>query len=314
MDPWPRFDHRVRTRYGVGDLALAAGSGVARARYFDRTSREGWARRRGGVRLHPEVPRSVQQDLLVACLATRTTAAAAGDAALWLRGVLTRPPRRPHVVVAHAATPPDVSGVLVRRARWLRPDDVEVVGGIPTLRLPAALLSLGRVAPDLRRRRLIDALHRGDVTCEAILARVADLGPVPGRAALVAQCLDLAGRHLESTFNDEVIAELDRLGYRPDREPRVIATPDGIGLTPDAALADWMVAVEPEGDAFHRTREDRRRDRRRQAAYAGTPWVPVPVDWRDWHLERDRVLDRIDDAIRAQRSRGIGAEVPLPPR
>jgi very-short-patch-repair endonuclease len=75
-----------------------------------------------------------------------------------------------------------------------------------------------------------------------------------------------------------------------------------------------MVVIETEGDAFHRTREQRRLDRRRMAAYAATPYAVVPVDWRDWYRDREHVLASIDAAIARQRQLGIGADIEPPRR
>lgn len=154
------------------------------------------------------------------------------------------------------------------------------------------------------RALLIDGLHRGVVTVDEIVRYLEGVGPVPGKVRLRRLCEDLAGRQVESIFNDEVGAELARLGYPPDRSVRRISTPDGVGLRIDVALPTWQIAVEPVGDTFHRTREARRQDRRRHAAYAGTDWVQVPGDWRDWHLDRAHVLRSIDAAIVRQRRRG----------
>jgi hypothetical protein len=124
--------------------------------------------------------------------------------------------------------------------------------------------------------------------------------------------LDLLDRGVESVFEDEVRADLAVRGYRPSPAPVRIDTPDRRGLTVDIALP-WAVAVEPEGDLFHRTREQRRSDRRRTAQYAGTAWVPVPIDWRDWQLTPQVVRAAIDAAVLAQHATGRGATTPLPP-
>jgi hypothetical protein len=49
-------------------------------------------------------------------------------------------------------------------------------------------------------------------------------------------------------------------------------------------------------------------------AIAGTDWVCVPVDRRDWHRDRPHVLAAIDAAIATQRRRGVGADVESPRR
>lgn len=313
VDEWLAFEQATRERHGVADTVLATASGVALTRFHKRTAREGWPRPRPGLRIHPHVPDSVQQRLTVVVAGTAGLAAASRDTAAWLHGLQAWPPGRPSVAVAHGCRAVGYRDVTAHRARWLLPDDVVEVQGIPTLSVPAMLLSACR-APEARQRaRLIDVLHRGLAPPEAILALLDRAGPVPGKGTLRRLCAELGPLVIESIFQDDVARALLDLGYPVDRSTHRIATPDGIGLTADIALALWCVALETEGDAFHRTRWQRRLDRRRIAAYAGTDWVPVPIDWRDWLEDRDHVLDAIDAAIAAQRRRGIGREH-LPPR
>jgi hypothetical protein len=312
MDPWSEFEQATRLRHGVADVALARAHGVAPARFYDRTQREDWPAPTPGTRVHPAVTPSVQQSLVIACLATRTAAGASRQTALWLHGLVDRPPNRPTIAVHHAATAPRYGKVVAHRARWVVPTDVVEVNAVPTLDLPATFVSMCGARVRDQRRRLIDALHRDLTTIDAVLARLEPIGPLPGQRQFVELCQDLADRRVESIFQEEVVDELTRLGYRPERSTRRIDTPDGRGLEVDVPLPAWKVAVEPEGDAFHRGREARRLDRRRLAAYAGTAWVPVPIDWRDWLLEPDRVLATVAAAIAAQRARGIGADVPPP--
>lgn len=314
MDPWPRFVAAVLERHGVGCPALATAHGISSRRFFRRAAAEEWASPTSNVRVHPDAPDRVQRELLVACLATRHLAAASHDTAAWLHGLRDRPPEVRTVLAQHDArfTPP--KGIAVRRARWLSADDVVEVKGVPVLALPAMFLSSLGTPPDAQRARLIDTLHRGLVTGDQVAARCDEAGPLPGKALLRTEAMRLASLQLESVFQDDVATELARLGYRVDRSPRRLWTPDGVGLQPDITLEDWQVSIETEGDAFHRTREQRRTDRRRMAAYAATSWVPVPIDWRDWQLDRDHTLDAVDDAIEAQRRRGIGTDVEPPRR
>jgi hypothetical protein len=46
---------------------------------------------------------------------------------------------------------------------------------------------------------------------------------------------------------------------------------------------------------------------------AGTPWVVVPVDWRDWHERREWLLQTVDAALLRQFHAGHGAISDLPP-
>ncbi|MEX1164033.1 MAG: hypothetical protein WEB03_10670 [Nitriliruptor sp.] len=312
-ETWPAFEQAVRERHGVADAALATELGVTRSRFHRRTARESWTVAREGVRLHPHVPDSVQQRVTVVTVSTAGLAAASRDTAAWLHGLEARPPDRQSVALAHPYRAERHRDVRIHRARWLTSDDVVAVQGVATLTVPATLLSSSRADATRQRARLIDVLHRGLATTDEVLALLDRVGPVPGKGTLRDLCHEFGPLTVESIFQDEVARTLSGLGYPAERSTTRIDTPDGVGLTPDIALRPWKVAVETEGDAFHRTRSQRRTDRRRIAAYAGTPWVPYPIDWRDWFDDRDHVLDGLDAAIASQRELGTGRDH-LPPR
>lgn len=313
MDAWPRFERAALARHGVADVGLARRHGVARGRFFARTAREAWGRPRPGVRVHPETRDSVQRRVVIVCSSTQNLAAAAGETAAWLHQIRGTPPEHLTIVVGHSARRSPYLGVTARRARWLGTSDVVEVDGVAVLAAPAMLLSSLGAPVAQQRRRLIDVVHRRLTTPDAVLDRLDRVGPATGKHVLRELCEDLVDRRVESIFQEEVADDLGRLGYRPERSTRRVPRADGGFVEFDVPLPVWKVAVEPDGDAFHRTREQRRRDRRRDAAIAGTDWVRVPVDWRDWHLERGVVLGAVDAAIEAQRARGIGADV-TPPR
>ncbi len=317
MDPWPAFVAAVAERHGVGDVALAGEHGISASTFYRRTAREGWPRPAPRVRLHPTSRPSVQRDLVVAAASCPHPVAASQETAAWLHGLEARPPSHPTVLVPHGAKVAFEEAIARRlrvvQSRWFEPSDVVAIAGVPTLSVPALLLSCAALPLDRLRARLIDVFHRQLASPVEVEARLERAGPIRGRATLRRCCEQLAGLQVESHFQWEVAEELQRLGYRPERGTRHLDTADGIGLTIDVPLPLWQVAVEPDGDAFHRTREQRRIDRRREAAFASTEWSRVPVDWRDWHLEREHVLRAIDAAIAAQRRRGIGRGQ-IPPR
>ena len=308
------FVAAVLARHGVADLALAGTHGITPSRFYRRTTREGWQAPAPRVRIHPDARRCVQRDVLVAAGASTQLVAASGETAAWLHGIRDRPPSRTSVVASHGVRVLRDGPVDHRRARWLVASDLLEVDKVPTLAPATMLLTCTGLPVHELWGRLIDVVHRGLADPRSILERLDGIGPVPGAGNLRRMCERLEPLLIESVFQDEVAAKLGALGYRPDRSVHRIDTADGIGLVVDVPLPLWKVAVEPEGDAFHRLREHRRRDRRRIAAFAGTDWVPVPVDWRDWHLDRGHVLAAVDAAIDSQRRRGIGIEHPCPLR
>lgn len=189
-----------------------------------------------------------------------------------------------------------------------------MVDEVPTVAPSALPLTLQVTTVDQLQALVIDLVHRRHADASEMLATVERAGPDVGRSTLRSVIADIADRRVESVFQADVVEVLDRLGYAPTRSTRRIATPDGRSVVGDIALEAWRVLIEPEGDRYHRTREQRRLDRRRLAALAATDWAVVPVDWRDWHLERNDVLDAIDLAIARQRRAGIGTHTPVPDR
>jgi hypothetical protein len=313
MGDWTEVVQDAARRHRVTSVGRAASLGVSAATFYRRASEDaGWSTPFPGVRVAPGELPSVQTQV-VSLLEAIGAGGAAGRTGAWLHGLRAYPPDVVEVVVPHGRwRPRRRASYRVRLARWLTEDDVVELDGVPVLAPPALLLSAGRWERRELRALAIDALHRGLTDLEQLGARAAAVGPVEGVGRVRELLRELADRRVESVFHDEVLDVLDQRGYRPARTVTRIATPDRRGLGIDIALP-WNVAVEPEGDAFHRSRAQRRADRRRTAQYAGTDWVPVPVDWHDWMLEQGRVLDAVDAAILAQWARGFGREVPLPP-
>jgi hypothetical protein len=311
MTSWAAVSRDAEGRHHVASVTRAAELGLGPSSFYEGAARDGWSKLFPGTRVAPGKAGDLKT-LLVAATDAAPAAAASGRAAAWLHGLALRPPRRLEVVIPHGCSARKHDRVSFRRARWLQPEtDVVEVDAIPTLGGSALALTWAALDAAELRTLLIDASHRGIVDLGALEERLAGLGSVPGRGRLRRLAAELAQSRIESRFEDDVRDDLARRGYQPAPRPTPIATPDGRGLTVDIALP-WYVAVEPEGDRFHRTREQRRTDRRRLAQYAGTPWVPVPIDWRDWQLEPDRVRATIDAAVRSQHRAGWGREVPLP--
>ena len=314
MDPWPALVTATLRRHGVADPDLAEICGISANRFYRRTAREGWDAPAPRVRVHPAAGPSTQRLLLEVCASTGGPAAASHETAAWLHGLRRRPPERSTILTPYSVLLPTRGRVDTRRARWLEDTDLTEIDEVPTLAVPAMFVSLASLPAETLWHRLIDAVHRGLTTPTELLDRLSTVGSVVGRGRLREQCQRLASLRIESRFQDDVAAELERRGYGAQRSTRRIETADGVGLEVDVPLPAWQIAVEPDGDTYHRTREQRRVDRRREAAFAGIDWVRVPIDWRDWHLDREHVIAAIDAAIVAQQRRGIGRSTPLPER
>lgn len=310
--------------------------------------REGWCRPYGGVAIAPWV--TDHDAAALGAVAAAHGGAATGATARWRHGLGARP-RTLEVIAPHEQAvrrvapdplpPAEPDGgddearrahaaarrqagemrrwhqrcrrIRVGRSRWLRPSDVVLVDGVPTLTPAATAIALAATHPDEVRAFLVDARQAGKLTLAEVRDRLESVGSVRGRHAVVAALEALADRTPESAFHDEVLTELERHGYRPARSPLRIQTPRGRPLLPDIPLRDWMIAIELDGDRYHRDRAARRRDRDRLSGYASSQWVPLIIDHQTWTQRRREVMADLDETILAQRRRGIGVDVPLPP-
>lgn len=309
---WNTFVRGCRDRYGVGAARDAVDAGVAETTFYRRTEAEGWNMPYAGVRVAPWARPTRLTELSALLHAAGDGAMASGETAAWLRG-LSQEPRRLQIAIPHGLRVPKGANGLVRRCRWLEQQDGGTARGLPTLAPAAMFVTLAAGDPLELRGRLIDALHRDVVTLPELASRLAAVGPVPGRRSLSRLIFQLGDRQVESLFHDLVLDELTARGYRPDRSPRPIATPDGRGVTIDIPLPDWRIAIETHGDRFHRSRDQRSADRRKATQYAGTEWLPIEVDWWEWMGNRKHFLEALDAAIMQQVARNVGGGLPPPP-
>lgn len=310
-DAWNAFVQDCRDRYGVATVEHARQQGVADATFYRRTDREGWLQPYAGVRTAPWVRSSPYTDLSALLHAAGSEAAATGATAAWLHG-LRGVPKRLEIAIPHRLRVPGGAEQQVRRHRWLRNDDRMVLQRLSVLRAPTMILTLAdRARVDLRSL-VIDALHHDVVELTTLVERLNGVGPIPGRRQLAQLLHELADREVESIFHDLVLDELTHRGYRPSRSPLRIETPDGRGVHPDIPLEDWRIAIEVQGDRFHRTRAQRAADRRKTSQYAGSEWVLLELDWWEWMSNRDHFLQALDAAILEQVRRGAAATTSLP--
>lgn len=314
METWNALVRRVAANGGVGTPADARACGVSEATWHRRTRAEQWGRPYRSVRVAPWAVPGRLTDLRSVLAACGSGAVAAGWTAPWLEGMREEPSTF-DLLVPHGVTRPRLRAhdVRIRMSRWLRPGDVTRVLGLACLRPEPLVVSMAPRGHRAIRSAVIDLVQAGRTTADRVLQRVAAVGPVEGRGDLEAVLTDLGARRPESWFHDIVLTELLDRGYPAAPEPAHVETPDGRGLRLDIPLPDFRVAVEPEGDRFHRGRSRRWTDRRRIGQTAGTDWVIVPVDWRDWYDRRDWVLATVDGAILRQRRAGFGAHRKLPP-
>lgn len=311
MDAWELFVRRIAAHRGISTPADARAVGLSESTYHRRTGREGYDRLYFGVKRAPWASDDLETAVAAAVAACPPGSAAAGRTAAWLQGLDT-PRVSFDVVVPSTRRIPDLGRHRAQRVTWLEAADVADIAAVPCLTVPATVISRRQEPAHRLRPYVIDAVHRKLVTLDEIRKRVARVPNVARLRQLTDMLDQLADRAPESIFHDLVLTDLESRGYQVDPRPRSIATPDGRGVTCDVAIPAFHVALEPEGDGWHNTRVQRRNDRRRTSQYAGTDWVPVPIDWSDWHDRPDWVYATIDSAILGQYSRGLGNLDDLP--
>lgn len=185
------------------------------------------------------------------------------------------------------ADPPDVVRAAVLSSRMTRPQPglvvhrvatlpaAVVLDGAPTARLaPALVASWPLLPPDRRRGHVIDAVRNGRVAVDQLRREVDHATRLPGRREL----LELIGL-LENGCESELeiwghLHVFDAPGLR-QAKPRHWITAQGGRHRLDLAYVHERVAVEMDGDAFHSSRAQRDRDRRRDAALAGIGWLTL---------------------------------------
>jgi very-short-patch-repair endonuclease len=156
-------------------------------------------------------------------------------------------------------------GVDVHASGTLTRSDVTVEGGIPVTTVARTLVDLGDVA---ERRTVELAVEQAEVL------RLFDLGAIgdalgrasAGRGARVLSSVleELGGPTLTASDLEEAFLEIVRDAGLPDpavNAPMTLA--DGTQARIDFLWRDRRLAVETDSHAFHRTRQSRERDARR---------------------------------------------------
>jgi Arc/MetJ family transcription regulator len=163
----------------------------------------------------------------------------------------------------------------------LDPGDVVDCFGLPTTAPTRTLLDLATTLPHGRLERLFDhLLLRRDLRAEAVMSRLPALAE--GDRHPLHDLWVLAGRRVgqpttgESVWEDRIAGWLVEGGLpAPVRQHEV--TVRGATFRLDLAYPEWLVAVEFDGWAWHRSRRSFDHDRARLTELSLAGWLVVTV-------------------------------------
>ena len=173
----------------------------------------------------------------------------------------------------------------------LTADDVTTVDGIPCTTLARTLVDLGDVVDERAVERAVEqaeVLRLFDL--HAIQRAIERAGPRRGAGMLHSVLLNLDGPTLTQSELEEAFLALCREAALPTPEVNAWMTlPDGSAIKVDFLWRKERLAVETDGHAFHRTRQSRERDTKRDQLLRLAGFEPVRFTGRQVALEQEWV-------------------------
>jgi hypothetical protein len=187
----------------------------------------------------------------------------------------------------------------VHRSVTLTDDDVTTVDGISCTTVARTLVDLGDV---VNRRAVERAVEEADVLrlfdLRAVHAVIERAGPRRGTGRLLSVLEDLTGSTLTASELEEAFLALCREAGLPTPEVNVWMTlPDGTPVKIDFLWRAERLAVETDGSPFHRTRQARERDARRDQLLRLMAFEPVRFTGRQVAREPEWVKRCLSELI-----------------
>jgi hypothetical protein len=280
--------------------AEAEACGVPRSTLDARAHREKWPPRpHPAVVVLPGPPLTQRETIQAAVASVGEHAVVGGQSALWLHGLLDRPPSRTELWVPPPYHARSDAGRIVRRTSLLTPDDTVDVQGIATLAFPWVMRDLaGRRSLERLRYLALDGRFAGllpDGALDPVLERDHRFR---GRAALAQVAADLLGDGSDSGFEFSMRDRLADRGLPPDEGQHELWTP-GRPRSIDLPYLGPEVGVECVGLAYHRSRAQLESDAERANDIAAVgSWPILQCTWpMQFGRAFDRFVDRLQRAI-----------------
>jgi hypothetical protein len=187
----------------------------------------------------------------------------------------------------------------VHRSVTLIADDVTTVDGIPCTTVARTLVDLGDA---VHRRAVERAVEQADVLrlfdLYEVERAIERAGPRRGTGILLSVLESLDGATLTETDLEEAFLALCREAGLPTPEVNVwITLPDGTPAKIDFLWRAERLAVETDGGPFHRTRQSRERDARRDQLLRLMGFEPVRFTGRQVAREPGWVKECLSELI-----------------
>jgi very-short-patch-repair endonuclease len=195
---------------------------------------------------------------------------------------------------------PGPKGVLVRRSRVLTETDLTVVDGIPVTSLAWTVVDFAGIATQRDVRSILEALERRLIYIGRELDELLDRTPNrKGGRTLRRAIAEIRGPApwLQSTL-EEAFHELVRGSDIPDYEANVFVE----GELVDALWREERVIVELDGFAFHKTRAQFEKDRRRDAKLQVAGYRVLRITQQRLQNEPEAVLAELRALLSAARA------------
>jgi len=253
-----------------------------------------WVRERPGVFRHCAYPRSREQALVAVVLALGEGTAASHRAAVGLWGV--RGYRCSLLEVSQARAAKRIPGVIVHRARDLRPGHVTRVGGVPVTSRVRTLVDLGAVAPDWLVARAMEEWLADRLVSIAQLRDAVAHHSGRGRRGVGVLRRVLEQRVLVDAVADSGVEALLAavLATRGVPLPAHHHLVDGVAAELDYAYPAQRIAIEVDGYGVHlRSREAFEHDRHRQNELEIAGWRVLRFTSHALRHHPDRVADQV---------------------
>jgi hypothetical protein len=243
-------------------------------------------------RVHQSVYSLVPADMLtvrgryraavLACTGTRHTAALSHRSAADLHGLRQCHRRTVEVIVPGRSTHRH-DGIQVHRSIHLAPDDITVVEGIAVTTVARTQLDLAAVVPPRGAERALDQAEvLGLFDLDALTDQLQRNPKHPGAGRLWAVLgrYDISTEITDSELEERFLAFCRAHALpRPEWHGAIDPGDGGVLLRPDAVWRDQRLAVEVDGERFHRTRVAFHADRARDQRLVAAGWRVIRTTW-----------------------------------